>query len=398
MPPSLVVEHLSKCYRGVKHGRQRDVWALKDVSFEVEQGTILGVVGPNGGGKTTLLKILARITPPTEGRVTGRGRVVPLLALGAGFQREMSGRENIFMNAAMYGISAADVTKRLDEIVDFAGLTDALDRPVRQYSTGMYLRLAFSVAIHMNPDIILADEVLAVGDLEFQERCLARVQGASREGITVLFVSHDMSAISRLCSRAILLNAGDLMKDGDVEDVVALYQDAPWTRGRRRRAAKNEFCEILSTTLSSADGREVGAVRFAEEARLTLTFRIERPGVTARLVIDLFSRGVLVLRTVPSDPIAIEHAGVYTASVSLPKGLLNDALYNVSSRVDVHTPDGGRFKLNDRNVLSFRVLGVADAARGSWEGRMPGFVAPRLDWRIGQPRPTELVPELTDRA
>src|SRR3954469_10390820 len=178
------VKKLSKRYViGTK--QRRDLWALRDVSFSVEQGEILGIIGPNGAGKTTLLKVLSRVTVPTEGRVVGFGRVVPLLALGAGFQPDMSGRENIFMNAALYGMAATDVEQCLPEIIEFAGIGDFIDVPVKRYSSGMYLRLAFSVAVNMKPDILLADEVLAVGDIEFQERCLERVKQAGESGMSV---------------------------------------------------------------------------------------------------------------------------------------------------------------------------------------------------------------------
>jgi len=383
----LLVEQLSKCYRPMKNGRRREVWALKDVSFDVDQGTILGVVGPNGSGKTTLLKVLSRITPPTAGRVEGRGRVVPLLALGSGFQRELTGRENVFLNAAMYGIPAIEVAKRFDDIVDFAGLSDSVDAPLRQYSSGMFLRLAFSVAIHMNPDILLADEVLAVGDLEFQERCLTRVQEASRQGITVLFVSHDMGAISRLCHKAILLNAGELVQHGTTEDVVAAYQEASWSRSsRRRNVAKNEYAEIISLRLTGADGLEIEAARFAEESRLTLRFRVDQPGVRLRPAFDVFARGVLVFRTVPAEETLIEEPGNYQATVRIPAGLLAETVYAVNAALDIVAPDGSRAPVHDMNALSFRVYDVAESSRGSWKGKMPGLVAPRLHWTLRDDR------------
>jgi lipopolysaccharide transport system ATP-binding protein len=382
---SLIVEGLGKCYRRVKHGQSRELWALDDVSFTVDAGTVLGIVGPNGAGKTTLLKVLARITPPTRGRVRGRGRVVPLLALGSGFQRELSGRENVFLNAAMFGISAQDVARRFDEIVEFADLADAIDQPVKQYSSGMYLRLAFSVAINMEPDILLADEVLAVGDLEFQERCLTRVAEASRQGITVLFVSHDMPAISRLCGRALMLNQGGLIKDGTTEEIVQLYQEAAWTRSSRmRRTARNEFGELVFVRLTSLDGRELGAVRWTDEVCITFGFRIDRPGVAVRAICDLFARGVMVFRTMQREEVPIDRAGMYTASVRVPGGLLAETIYNINAYIDVRTPDRERRPIASRNALNFRVYDAAAdrSMQGTWQGVMPGVVAPELTWQF----------------
>jgi lipopolysaccharide transport system ATP-binding protein len=202
------------------------IWALRDISFEVAKGEALGIVGRNGAGKSTLLKVLARITHPTTGSVRLRGRLASLLEVGTGFHPDLTGRENVFLNGAMLGMTRREVQARFDEIVEFADMATFMDTPVKRYSTGMYLRLGFAVAAHLEPDILLADEVLAVGDAEFQQRCLGKMREAAGGGRTVLFVSHNRAAVSSLCTRAIWLDGGVLRADGAVEDVLAAYADS----------------------------------------------------------------------------------------------------------------------------------------------------------------------------
>jgi lipopolysaccharide transport system ATP-binding protein len=243
----------------------------------------------------------------------------------------------------------------------------------------------------MQPDILLADEVLAVGDLEFQERCLTRVAEASRQGITVLFVSHDMAAISRLCSRALMLNAGGLVKDGTTDEVVELYQEAAWTRGRRvRRGARNDLAELLFVKLMSPDGRELGAVRWTDDVCLTYGFRVDQPGVFIRATCDVFARGVLAFRTLQPEEVAITEAGTYTASVRIPGGLLAETIYSVNAAIDIRTPEGEHRPVSDRSALSFRVYDAAmdRSLHGTWRGGMPGIIAPSLEWSCA-PEPRE---------
>lgn len=205
-----------------------EFWALKDVNFEVKQGDRLGIIGRNGAGKSTLLKILSRITEPTTGRVMIKGRVASLLEVGTGFHQELTGRENIFLNGAILGMSRAEIKRKFDEIVDFSGVEKFLDTPVKRYSSGMYVRLAFSVAAHLEPEILVVDEVLAVGDEEFQKKCLGKMKNvSSNEGRTVLFVSHNMGIIAQLCNKAMLLNKGVLEVSGDTDTVVQQYINNP---------------------------------------------------------------------------------------------------------------------------------------------------------------------------
>src|SRR3989442_1771051 len=301
MADSLVVEGLGKRYilRGTGQNKQTstfrervtdavnpegektgaiEFWALRDVSFRLEPGTILGIIGANGAGKTTLLKILARVIMPTTGRVVGVGRVVSLLELGAGFDPELPADENILMNAAMLGIPKHEAIRRMPEIFEFAGVERFEATPLKHYSSGMYLRLAFSVAINMNPQILLADEILAVGDQVFQERCLQRIAESAAQGLTVLFVSHDMEAIMRVCNKVMWINAGRVMKLGEPELVVDEYQNAIWSQADASRSEKgrraNRYAEILAIRLGSSTGRDIGGAPITEDVFIKIRLNV----------------------------------------------------------------------------------------------------------------------------
>lgn len=384
---AIAVDHVSKRYRlGTRVNRE--IWALNDVSFAAAPGTILGVIGPNGAGKTTLLKVIGRVTRPTSGTVTGYGRVVPLLALGAGFRPEMSGRENVFMNGAMYGIPATEIEERLDEIVEFAGIADFLDVPVKRYSSGMYLRLAFSVAINMRPDILLADEVLAVGDLEFQERCLERVKAAGQAGMCVLFVSHDMDALRRLCDRVLWLNEGKVVSIGPPDEVTSAYEKASWsqvsttTKRRRQTGSANEVGEILFVR-AEVSGREVGAARVADALNVVIGMRILEPGVLVRPVLDVKARGIVAFRSVAPDFVKVEAPGLYTATVTIPPHLLAETVYSADVTIGIRRGEE-RLPVVLYNALSFPVYDTneTESARGTFAGEIRGLVRPRLQWDV----------------
>ena len=232
-----------------------DFWALKDVSFEVKQGEVVGIIGRNGAGKSTLLKILSRITEPTTGSIRLRGRVASLLEVGTGFHPELTGRENIFLNGAILGMSRAEIRKKFDEIVAFAEVEKFLDTPVKRYSSGMYVRLAFAVAAHLEPEILIVDEVLAVGDAEFQKKCLGKMQEVSKGGRTVLFVSHNMNAVQKLCGKGIVLKAGRIQFNGKVEDSIQHYMRSVEMRSRVEFPMRNDRPSVTFVTLDETELR-----------------------------------------------------------------------------------------------------------------------------------------------
>src|SRR5688500_14893864 len=367
-------------------GESRELWALKDVSFQVAPGTILGIVGANGAGKSTLLKIIARVTRPTEGRVLGRGRVVSLLELGAGFNPDFSARDNILMNAAMHGISRREVLERIDDIVQFAELDEFLDQPLRHYSSGMYLRLAFSVAINMRPDILLADEILAVGDIAFQERCLARVAEEGRRGLTVFFVSHDLAALSRLCHRIVWLDKGRLVREGHPDMILAKYQEAA-LRGTTIAGGSmgevqlgrhaNVVAEIASVRLLNSAGETIGAAPTTEDVYVRVRVKARKPTAELRGIVDVHAKNVFVFRAVQPEPFVVERRGVVDLLVRIPARLLNETTYRVS--VTVMTFHAKESKVSLPNALTFMAYGDDDPSLP--KGPRSGVVAPRLEWR-----------------
>lgn len=250
-----------------------EFWALKGISLDIRQGQVLGIIGRNGAGKTTLLKVLSRITYPTNGEFTIHGRVASLLEVGTGFHPELSGRENIFLNGTILGMSRAEVRQRFDEIVDFSGVEHFLDTPVKRYSSGMYVRLAFAVAAHLEPEVLIVDEVLAVGDAAFQKKCLGKMGEVARKGRTVLFVSHNMGAISQLCDSALLLGEGQTIYSGSTDEAVAIYlSQSEENRSGYIQRFGNRKVEFLSWEILNQEMKESGEFRMGEP--VTLRFRI----------------------------------------------------------------------------------------------------------------------------
>jgi len=360
----------------------REFWALRDVSIEVPSGTVLGIIGANGAGKSTLLKIIARVSPPTQGRVAGVGRVVSLLELGAGFNPEGSARENIFMNAAMCGISKTEAERNFDKIIEFAELGNFIDTRLKYYSSGMYLRLAFSVAINMNPAILLADEILAVGDLNFQERCLQRVEELSKQGLTVLFVSHDMEAIIRVSDRVLWLNEGRIANVGNPEEVVAEYQNAAWarvdlTRNEQGRHA-SRFAELIDATLVSSSGKQIGAAPTTEDVDVRIRFvvkegRLER----VRFGFDMYYRNTLLFRSTHQHEEEFLEPGRYEAWARIPKDFLSEILYSLNTFL-LFSRNGKDSSLIMRNALSFSTYSTDESS----VRRLRGLFAPRLHWKL----------------
>ena len=268
----------------VQGDSHEDIWALRDVNFEIRQGEVAGIIGRNGSGKSTLLKILSRITEPTEGRVSIRGRVASLLEVGTGFHPELTGRENIFLNGAILGMSRAEIRRKFDEIVAFAEIEKFLDTPVKRYSSGMYVRLAFAVAAHLEPEILLVDEVLAVGDAAFQSKCIGKMEGVAREGRTVVFVSHDMAAVESLCTRCFLLDGGRLELSGTPHEVTTHYlaTTAHQATGRcdidpESRKRPYATATMMKVTVSSGDGVSLAGIKMGSPLAVHVLFRSDAP-------------------------------------------------------------------------------------------------------------------------
>jgi lipopolysaccharide transport system ATP-binding protein len=389
---------LAPFWRGhgqANENRQRDFWALRDINLSVQPGDLVGVIGRNGAGKSTLLKILSRVTKPTTGRVQMYGRVGSLLEVGTGFHSELTGRENVYLSGAILGMRRAEIERKFDEIVSFSELEKFIDTPVKHYSSGMYVRLAFSVAAHLEPEILIMDEVLAVGDAAFQQKCLDKMHAIRQHGRTIFFVSHNMPSVTRLCRRVILLHAGQLVSEGEPQAVVNDYLSASWNI-----TAEREWL----TPEDEAPGDDVvrlARVRVLNEAgALTTAFDIRRP-VLVEITYDVLEAGHVLTPHVELHNEEGVHAfsshdtsdewrrttravGRYASVISLPGNLLSEGTLRAHVSVMSHTPTT-TLHAQARNVIAFQVIDNPrpgdSSARGDYIGPIPGVVRPLLDWR-----------------
>jgi lipopolysaccharide transport system ATP-binding protein len=367
------------------------IWALRDINFSVEQGKVLGVIGRNGAGKSTLLKVLSRVTEPTTGEVEIRGRVGSLLEVGTGFHPELTGRENIYLNGAILGMKRTEIDGKFDEIVDFSGVEQFIDTPVKRYSSGMYLRLAFAVAAHLEPEILVVDEVLAVGDAEFQRKCLGKMSYVAQEGRTVLFVSHDMSSILRLTEEAIVLDKGQIVYRAPTVEAVDYYMVSGFSEAGERVWDVDEIpassapLRPIAIRVRNAKGANVDVVRSTEPINIEVEYTLDELIQGLRIGLYLMSvRGEYVFTSFDTDEpekydqFGVRPAGHFISNCTIPPDMLNEGRYTVGLNASSFRVK--RYFMDER-ALTFTVDGKGAPGKQWAEPRM-GLVRPRLNWRI----------------
>ncbi len=357
-------------------------WALKDVSFDIQQGDRVGIIGRNGAGKSTLLKILSRITEPASGRIKISGRVSSLLEVGTGFHPELTGRENVFLNGAILGMSKAEIKRKFDEIVAFAEVDQFLDTPVKRYSSGMYVRLAFSVAAHLEPEILIVDEVLAVGDAQFQRKCMGKMESVGNEGRTILFVSHNTASVKTLCSKGIVLNKGEMSYYGEIESAVNHYHgqvnmnknQISWdvddidTPGNDNISMKSvSVMPVKGTVIDIDSGIEITTEFINKKANRSLDLTLKLFTIDG---ICLFATGIVLSSNEDSK------IGCYSTRVEIPAHLLNSGIYKFTL-IFGESQKYVIYKAED--IISFEVEHTT-TGRGSNMNRAPGVMRPSLDW------------------
>lgn len=322
-----------------KQSSTEEFWALKDVNFSINKGDVVGIIGKNGAGKSTLLKILSQITKPTEGKIEINGRIASLLEVGTGFHHELTGRENIFLNGTILGMTRKEVATKFDEIVEFSGVGKFIDTPVKHYSSGMYVRLAFAVAAHLEPEILVIDEVLAVGDAEFQKKCLGKMQDVAGQGRTVLFVSHNMGAVKTLCSKGIVLNHGQVVEIGDVQTCLDKYYNIEKSESCSKvyeigNRPQSEFAELVSYSLKNKNGEAVSSFNLYEKAYIEITINItEMSSSQDNFLPNLHfydnDNNVFLITSVDTTN-GIRKNGQFKTSFEIPPLLFNIGFYRVS--------------------------------------------------------------------
>lgn len=366
------------------------IWALKGVSFEVRRGEVLGIIGRNGAGKSTLLKILAKITPPTNGFAEIHGKIASLLEVGTGFHQELTGRENVYLNGTILGMTKKEVDLKFDQIVEFSGVEKFLDTPVKRYSSGMRVRLAFAVAAHLEPEILVIDEVLSVGDADFQKKCINKMEDVSQQGRTVLFVSHNMPAVTRLCKRAILLQAGKIADDGPSHKVVSSYLTSSLGTTAAREwsdpsnAPGGEVCRLRAVHVRNKDNRVSDTLDIREDLKIEMEYEVLRSG---HVLLPHFSvtneRGQIAFVTTDQDQEWRQRKrpmGKYVSTVWIPGNLLAEGMMFIGCYLITLNPDTVQFA--ERSAVAFNVVDAIkeNSARGDYAKRISGVVRPLLKW------------------
>lgn len=366
------------------------IWALKNVSFEIKSGEAIGIIGGNGAGKSTLLKILSRITEPTEGFAEIHGKVSSLLEVGTGFHPELTGRENVYLNGTILGMKKREINSKFDEIVDFSGVEKFIDTPVKRYSSGMLVRLAFSVAAHLEPEILVIDEVLAVGDADFQKKCLKRMEAVGQEGRTVLFVSHNLPAVTRLCNRAILLEEGKMLFEGPSTFVVNKYLNKDTGNSAHRewhdieKAPGKDVAKLRAVKIKDHNGKISDSVDIRKEFTIEMEYNVIRSGFKLLPNFGLVNEeGLIIFISIDQDPnwkLKPRPKGRYVSKALIPGNLLSEGILYVNCCLNTIQPQTPQFA--ERSIIAFMITDSqdGDSARGDYTGKLLGVVRPLLKW------------------
>jgi len=410
MKPIITLENVGKQYRirparasyetfrdaltemtiGRLRRRQQDTrateifWALREINLRIAPGDVLGIIGRNGAGKSTLLKLISRITEPTTGRIELFGRVGSLLEVGTGFHPELTGRENVYLSGAILGMTRAEINRKFDEIVAFSEIEKFIDVPVKWYSSGMYVRLAFSVAAHVDPEILILDEVLSVGDAHFQFKSFKKLESIRNEGRTILFVSHNMQSVIRLCKRVILLSSGNLIADGPAHEIASQYLSSRVRSAAERTwddinsAPGDDVARLIAVRVRTDDGAITDVVDIRKSVAIEMEYEILTGGEPLAPNVHVFNEDGVYLFVTGDRSTQPKQAGRYKSTVCIPGNFLAEG--TISINVALSSPAAIRF--NEHDVVTFQVVDTLEgnSARGNYTGPMPGVVRPLLNW------------------
>jgi lipopolysaccharide transport system ATP-binding protein len=385
-------KRLRRLTRFTDDGDAADVlWALRKISFRVDEGEVIGIVGRNGAGKSTLLKILSRITEPTSGRIEIHGRVSSLLEVGTGFHPELSGRENVYLNGTILGMRKKEIDQKYDEIVEFSGIAKFLDTPIKRYSSGMKVRLAFSVAAHLEPEILIIDEVLAVGDADFQKKCLGKMEHVGKHGRTVFFVSHNLPAVSRLCSRAVLLENGQIVADGSPRDIINRYLNAGTGTNAARvwpepeKAPGGKIARLRAIRVLTDEGELAETIEVTKSIHVEMDYEVLLPDYVLLPHFHFHNQeGVHLFPTLEKDSEWSKRprpVGTYTSRVSVPGNFFAEG--NIYVAPAMITQPHTEVQFWEAEAVSFQVVDTlsGESARGDYTGRLAGVIRPCLAWQ-----------------